>query len=134
MEQKNKITDRSASGDKINVASHETKPCRTPPPLIYLEGELLNLDPDVPEIHRAVFDGDLERLKELVESGADVNEPNPEGWPPLHTAIKAGNMPCAAYLIKCGASDFYDRQQAEYNKRLNISARMSGRKHGGSLK
>ena len=129
--QDNNVEDTSS--DKNNTASRETKACNTPPPLIYLEGELLNLDPDISEIHKAVFDGDLERLKALVESGADINEPNPEGWPPLHTAIKAGKMPCAAYLIKCGASDFYDRQQAEYNKRLKISTRASGRKKDGSF-
>ena len=120
-------------GASDKVASNDVKPSTTPPPLIYLEGELLDLDPDVPEIHKAVFEGDLERVKALVEAGADINERNPEGWPPLHTAIKTGNMPCAAYLIKCGASDFYDRQQAEYSRRLNMCTRVSARKQGGSF-
>ena len=75
----------------------------------------------MPKIHRAVSEGNLELLKELVESGTeDVNTPDPEGWPPLYTAIKEGKLDCAAFLLKKGATDFYERQQQEYQKRLAV--------------
>ena len=96
-------------------------------PEIYLEGEMLALDPEVPEIHKVILRGDLESLKELVASGADVNAEDPDGWPPLHTAIKSGQIGCASFLIKHGASDFFERQQEEYMRRLNVSSRTRGR-------
>ncbi|EDO42737.1 predicted protein [Nematostella vectensis] len=93
-------------------------------PDIQLEGETLDIDPDIPEIHLAVLEGNLQRLIELVESGTSVNTPDLEGWPPLHTAIKHQHYDCAQYLIKHGANDYFERQQEEYRKRLHLSSRI----------
>ena len=97
-------------------------------PKIYVENKPLTDMDDfegLPRIHRAVSDGNLDLLKELVESGTeDINTPDPEGWPPLYTAIKQGKLDCAAFLIKNGAKDFYDRQLEEYQKRLVVSSKM----------
>lgn len=104
----------------VQITTKKTTP---PLPAILLEGEVLDIDQDVPEIHRAVSKGNLERLKELVESGESVNTPDVDGWPPLHTAIKTKNYECAQFLIKHGADDFFERQQEEYFTRLKVSAR-----------
>lgn len=99
-------------------------PSKSDPPKIYVEDQPLidEAQEGMPRIHRAVSDGNLELLKELIESGTeDVNTPDPHGWPPLYTAIKQGKMDCAALLLKNGATDFYERQQEEYRKRLAVS-------------
>lgn len=101
---------------------------KSDPPKICVENKPL-MDVDafdyLPKIHRAVSDGNLDLLKELVESGTvDINTPDQEGWPPLHTAIKKGKLECAMFLIKKGANDFYDRQYEEYEKRLAVSNKM----------
>jgi len=97
----------------------------SPLPSILLEGEVLDIDPDVPEIHRVVLAGNLERLKELIESGESVNTPDLDGWPPLHTAIRHQHYDCAQLLIKNGATDFFERQKEEYLTRHNLSARIT---------
>lgn len=103
--------------------------CESKPkaPDIYLEDEVMMMDPDLPEIHKVILKGDIDLLKGLVEGGADVNAPDPDGWPPLHTAIKNSQLECASYLIKHGASDFFERQQEEYLRRLNKSGRIKSR-------
>lgn len=111
---------------KRDDAPLEKDPKSLPPvPSILLEGEVLDADPDVPEIHRVVVAGNVERLKELIESGESVNAPDLDGWPPLHTAIKSRNYDCAQLLIKHGATDFFERQKEEYLTRHNLSARIT---------
>lgn len=109
---------------KQDLAHYNRSPSKSDPPKIYVEDKPLT-DVELnglPKIHRAVSEGNLELLKELIESGTeDVNTPDPEGWPPLYTAIKQGKLDCAAYLLKKGATDFYERQQLEYQKRLAVS-------------
>lgn len=103
---------------------YKRSPSKSDPPKIYVEDKpLIDVGLDgLPKIHRAVSEGNLELLKELIESGTeDVNTPDPEGWPPLYTAIKQGKLDCAAFLLKKGATDFYEKQHQEYQKRLTVS-------------
>ena len=117
-------TDHADEQNK-NVSNKQAS-SKSEPPQIFIENTPLKDVDDghanLPKIHRAVSEGNLELLKELVESGdADVNTPDPDGWPPLYTAIRKGKLECASYLLKRGASDFYDRQYEEYQRRLALS-------------
>lgn len=89
------------------------------------EEEKLNL----PQMHQAVLDGNVELLKELIENGADINVLDSTGWPPMHTAIRSGRTECAAILIKEGAGEFYyNKQKQDYLKRLERCQKAGGRK------
>lgn len=127
-QQDNDSFDRQ-SRDELEVCNRA--PSKSDPLKIYVENKPLTDIDDfegLPRIHRAVSDGNLDLLKELVESGTeDVNTTDPEGWPPLYTAIKQGKLDCAAYSIKKGAKDFYDRQHEEYQQRLAVSNRKTRR-------
>ena len=73
----------------------------------------------LPQLHQVVLDGNSELLKELIKNGADINVLDESGWPPMHTAIRAGKTACAAILIKEGAGEFYyKKQKQDYLKRL----------------
>ena len=73
-------------------------------------------------VYQAVLENNVELLKTLIENGADMNELDAEGWPPLHTAIRRGKTECAAYLLKQGAGDFYyKKQKQDYLHRLERS-------------
>lgn len=81
----------------------------------------------LPQLHQVVLDGNSELLKELIKNGADINILDESGWPPMHTAIRAGKTECAAILIKEGAGEFYyNKQKQDYLKRLERSQK--GRK------
>lgn len=76
----------------------------------------------LPRVHEVVLAGDVEALRQLVAAGADINVLDKDGWPPLHTAIKAGKSECAAFLLKHDAGDFYyNKQKEQYEKRLETS-------------
>lgn len=42
-------------------------------------------------------------VKFLVENGANINQPDNEGWIPLHAAASCGYLDIAEYLISQGA-------------------------------
>ena len=125
--QKDKDSIDDQNREEIEVV-YKRPPSKSEPPKIFVNNKpLADMDAvdGLPKIHRVVSEGNLELLKELVESGAaDVNTPDPAGWPPLYTAIKKGKLECASFLLKKGASDFYDKQYEEYQKRLAISNRI----------
>ena len=80
-----------------------------------------------PLLHQVVLNGNSESLKELIKNGADINVLDESGWPPLHTAIRAGKTECAALLIREGAGEFYyNKQKQDYLRRLERSQK--GRK------
>ena len=54
-------------------------------------------------LHQAVQSGSLERVKQLVAAGADVNERDALGSTPLHDAAWNGSVEIAAWLIEHGA-------------------------------
>ena len=103
---------------KVNTNNNETES---------LEGE--QEKSNLPQMHQAVLDGNVELLKELIKNGADINVLDPTGWPPMHTAIRAGRTECAAILIKQGAGEFYyNKQKQDYLKRLERCQKAGGRK------
>lgn len=54
-------------------------------------------------IHYAARQGDLNRVKLLVEKGADVNEKDDYRSSVLHYAVESGNLELALYLVEKGA-------------------------------
>jgi ankyrin repeat protein len=54
-------------------------------------------------MHCAARSGDLDRVKVLVENGADVNLAEDYGFIPIHEAIIAGKFDVVRYLIENGA-------------------------------
>lgn len=89
-----------------------------------------NKDHDMPFLHKIVAEGNIELLSKVIESGADINVCDSEGWPPLNTAIRQGKTECAALLLKHGAGDFFfQRQKEQYVQRLQTSKRTRRRSH-----
>jgi len=55
-------------------------------------------------IHLYCNKNDIENLKKLIDSGADVNAKNKDGDTPLHTATWKGNIEIVKLLIENGAN------------------------------
>jgi len=55
------------------------------------------------ELHKAARRGDLQRVKSLVEKGADVNTRDNDGETPLHEAASEGYLEVARFLVERGA-------------------------------
>src|SRR5205807_228168 len=55
------------------------------------------------DLHQAVQSGSLERVKQEIASGADVNQPDALGATPLHDAAWSGSREIALYLLEHGA-------------------------------
>ena len=56
------------------------------------------------ELHYAVVDKNLERLKELVRQGMSVNLSDRKGWTPLHCAAQNNDAETARFLLDSGAA------------------------------
>uniref|UniRef100_A0A3B4BJV2 Protein phosphatase 1 regulatory subunit n=1 Tax=Periophthalmus magnuspinnatus TaxID=409849 RepID=A0A3B4BJV2_9GOBI len=52
----------------------------------------------------ACIDDNVDMVTFLVEHGANINQPDNEGWIPLHAAASCGYMDIAEYLISQGAN------------------------------
>jgi len=74
-------------------------------------------------LHKAAMEGDVDCIRVLFKHGADVNMKNRDGWPPVHLALKHGNLSSMVYLIECGANmDEYTQMRiAEYGKVEKLS-------------
>ncbi len=56
-------------------------------------------------LHCAVQDGDIEKVRELIGSGEDLNQFDwPLSWTPLHYAAKGEHLDIAKLLIDTGAN------------------------------
>ena len=56
------------------------------------------------QLHFAADDGDLSKVKELVENGYDVNAFDDSiSFTPLHYAVKSGHTEVVKYLLSVGA-------------------------------
>jgi ankyrin repeat protein len=64
-------------------------------------------------LHLAVAEGDLDSVKELVESGENINEQNDQGYTPLHEAVKGNYLKIANYLIENGADPHIKNNKGE---------------------
>ncbi len=61
-------------------------------------------DGELPELHRAAQQGDLARIQELIEAGADVNaRDGQQHLPPLIYAVKDGHEEVVRELLDAGA-------------------------------
>lgn len=54
-------------------------------------------------LHEAARNGDVARAQELLENGADVDQPNELGLTPLHWSALSGRSDVAALLLDHGA-------------------------------
>ena len=54
----------------------------------------------------AVRAGEVNTVKELLDGGADVNEPGEQGWTPLNWAAGKGNLELVTLLVDKGADVF----------------------------
>ncbi len=54
------------------------------------------------ELAQAAFDGDTERVTELLDAGASINAAG-RNWTPLHAAIENEQFECVELLISRGA-------------------------------
>ena len=53
--------------------------------------------------HNAILEGDLAKVKQLVESGMDIDAPDKFGWTLTYWALSAGQKEVAEYLLSQGA-------------------------------
>lgn len=61
---------------------------------------VLELEPSgLPPVLRAVFEGQVEALKLLVDSGAELATQDPEGWNVLHVAAAMDDLEAATYIL-----------------------------------
>src|SRR4051812_11350451 len=62
------------------------------------------MDIDIMEdLLQACFDGDIERVRALIDAGAEINPPD-QGWTPLHAAIENMREDVVRLLVARGAS------------------------------
>lgn len=54
----------------------------------------------------AVRGGEVNTVKELIDGGADVNQPGEQGWTPLNWAAGKGNLDLVTLLVEKGADVF----------------------------
>ena len=54
-------------------------------------------------MHEAVERGDIEAIRKLVASGADVNKLSADGCTPLHVAAEKGEVEVVRVLSELGA-------------------------------
>jgi len=55
------------------------------------------------DLHSAAFEGDAERVRELLKKGADPNTQDKYGWTPLHDAAREGRVDVVKLLLEHGA-------------------------------
>jgi ankyrin repeat protein len=71
------------------------------------------------ELHYASNEGDIQKVKNLIKAGADVNIKDKDGWTPLHFAAQAQNASIVLLLIEAGAE--IDKSDSNGNTPLTNS-------------
>ena len=56
------------------------------------------------DLHDAILSGDLDRVRQEIAGGANVNQPDQMGATPLHDVAWSGNLEIARYLLEHGAN------------------------------
>ena len=79
------------------------------------------------ELHYAVVDRNLERVRDLVRQGMSVNLADGNGWTPLHFAAQNSDAVVARFLLDSGA--WVDPRDANGNTPLSTAV-FNSRGHG----
>jgi len=58
---------------------------------------------DWTNLHSAAFNGDVKRVRKLLEKGENPNIKNKDGWTPLHVAAFWDRVDVVALLLERGA-------------------------------
>jgi len=98
--------------------------------------------PDI-SIHEAIFEGNIEAVKQHLAAGADVNAKEEDGRTPLHVAAMGGHTEVAELLIAKGADVNVKEDNlgstpldwATHPSNPNASTELADllRKHGGKM-
>ena len=88
------------------------------------------------DIHQAVFDGNIEAVKQYLAAGGDVNAKGRTEWTPLQVAANKGHKEIAELLIAKGADvntkDLHGRTPLDATTVFNKTETANLlRKHGG---
>lgn len=65
------------------------------------------------EFFTAIDNGDINKVKELISSGIDINSVNEDGWSALHLAVKANNSEIVRELLSHKKIDMNPRLPAD---------------------
>jgi uncharacterized protein len=79
-----------------------------------------NFDPASSPLNEAVKAGDVSSVRSLLKSGANVNDPGPDGATPLIWAVNRENLPMAELLLTSGAKP--DATSRYHVTPLNVAA------------
>ena len=71
--------------------------------MAFFRKKITKTKPSFLYIHEAVDAGDLNAVRQFLESGADVQELDSRGAPPLHVAAASGHLQIAQLLVESGA-------------------------------
>lgn len=92
----------------------------------FLSGAFAEVDSDTTAMTQAVAEGDVERVKELLDSGVYVDVQDMDGWTPLMWAAQDNNVEMINTLIEAGADlnmiDYYEETaliKAIYNNNID---------------
>ncbi len=55
-------------------------------------------------IQQAAYHGNLNTIKEMIQAGADLNQPDKNGWTPLMHASSRGHLDIVRYMVEKGAN------------------------------
>lgn len=69
-----------------------------------LAGSAALADHELPPLHQAAADGQVERVRELLAAGARVNAVTETNWTPLHAAVAGGHVEVCRLLLAAGAN------------------------------
>jgi cytohesin len=63
----------------------------------------VGIDVTIPDLHKAAFEGNLDKVRQLVESGTEVDTGDDLGWTASYWGLSAGHKDVFVYLLSQGA-------------------------------